>query len=178
MPMTTAAELKEHLTETVALLPARYSAYGHIDLYTFNSRNKDEIASASIGGSLIPQDSIRATGPDFHDALINLRIKVFAFNAEERTRVIRSMALAIITATADNRGQGCNHAALRQAKFTAEDIATYAGDACREADQMASWGPFTVEPDPVAALPNGAPSDDEKPALDGPLIVPAFGEAI
>lgn len=57
------------------------------------------------------------------------------------SNVIREMALAIISITAD-LGQ-CTDASLR-AKFDAADVARYGEHACAAATEMASNGPFSI----------------------------------
>mgnify|MGYP005816996013 CR=1 FL=1 len=79
------------------------------------------------------------------------------YEGRHRDQVIRKMALLIIRITAD-LGE-CTDAALRQSgEFDVGQIAAYGEDACRDANDIAGRGPFSITRKRGA---NGAPSGDE-----------------
>jgi hypothetical protein len=58
-----------------------------------------------------------------------------------RRNIIRKMALEIIRLTAEGN---CTDSALRGNKFSSEEVAEYGAEACEDANQIASNGPFVI----------------------------------
>lgn len=72
--------------------------------------------------------------------------------ADYRRETIRRMALEIIRITAD---QGvCTDAALRAGEFSADEVSRYGEEACRDANEIAGKGPFSIT---TVAGANNAP---------------------
>lgn len=94
------------------------------------------IGSSEMGGY------IRATAPDFAQALKSLSEQWESRKEKHRAELIKKMALAIIRVTTEN-GE-CTDAALRQ-EFDASEVSSVADDACQLADKMAGRGPFKVK---------------------------------
>lgn len=94
-------------------------------------------------------------GDTFADIIAGINAAWIEQGDRAYREMIRSMALEIITITAD---QGrCSDAALRM-KFTADDIKTFGERAIAEANEIADRGPFSIE---FHGLANGAPADAE-----------------
>lgn len=85
--------------------------------------------------------SLRGGGDTYRELLADCEAKWAAHIDLHASNVIREMALAIITITAD-QGE-CTDAALR-AKFDATDVTRYGDRACEQASATASNGPFSI----------------------------------
>lgn len=81
------------------------------------------------------------TGNSWRELIADCEAKWAAHSDLHATNIIRDMALAIISITAD-LGE-CTDAALR-AKFDAADIQRHGDAACAQATEMAANGPFSI----------------------------------
>lgn len=94
----------------------------------------------------------QAHADDFQELYDNT-VQAWADHSSEfRRRLIRSMALEIISITAEQGS--CSDAALRADKFSAEDVRKYGAEACAEANDIAGRGPFEIVT--LAAAANAA----------------------
>jgi hypothetical protein len=98
--------------------------------------------------------TFRVFADDFDTLLEKTRKQWHVTVVEVVNKKVRDMAIAIIRATADH-GR-CTDVLLRRAGFSADDIKTYAQRAQKEADSIASNGPFKV----VFGESNGGPDAD------------------
>lgn len=78
----------------------------------------------------------------FAELLEATRAKWATYSELDATRRIREMALAIIRITADLGA--CTDAALRQDRFSAEEVTRYGERACADANEIAGKGPFSI----------------------------------
>lgn len=100
-----------------------------------------------VRGSFYPDGVLGTTnftfkGDDWADLKAQLVAKWETHKDTHAANLVRSLALQIISITAD-QGE-CTDAALRGAKFSAEDVSFYGERACAEAERIASTGPFTI----------------------------------
>lgn len=91
---------------------------------------------------IINQCALRITAMTFEGALSELETRWAEQAAKHRASKVRRMALKIIEATAE-RGH-CGDMQLRDAGFTQDEIKALGGDACEDANQIASNGPFAI----------------------------------
>lgn len=87
-------------------------------------------------------DYIIVYADDWTGAMDQLRAKWAEISADVHRQAIRKMALEIIRITADIGS--CHDAALRDAGFSNDEIERYGGDACDDANRIASNGPFSI----------------------------------
>jgi hypothetical protein len=115
------------------------------DLMVHLSRRvTDSVLSAQIYTKGIARNggaTLYAKGDSYRELLAACEAKWAEHSDLHGSNVIREMALAIISITAD-LGE-CTDAALR-AKFDAADVARYGDRACEQATEMASNGPFSI----------------------------------
>lgn len=88
------------------------------------------------GGSTFTAD-----GNTYREVLAALESEWAKRSDTKRAETVRAMALEIIVQTADH-GE-CTDAALR-AKFSAREVEDYGVEACSQASEMASNGPFLI----------------------------------
>ncbi|NIA72307.1 hypothetical protein HBA54_27325 [Pelagibius litoralis] len=106
-------------------------------------------ANHPISGCLYPDGvakggSLRIRADDWQEALDLLSERWEEASGRHREERIRKMALEIIRITAE---QGtCTDATLRTAGFSSDEIERYSEDACRDANEIASNGPFEIVP--------------------------------
>lgn len=89
-------------------------------------------------------EHISITADDFDDLFAKVTAKWAEFKDEYRIRRIREMALEIIRITAEHGI--CTDAALRAGKFSDAEVTDLGPDACTDATEIASNGPFSITP--------------------------------
>ena len=80
----------------------------------------------------------------FADLLAKATAKWAEFKDEHRARRVREMAIEIIRITAEHGV--CTDAALRAGKFSDSEVTDLGPDACVDATEIASNGPFSITP--------------------------------
>ena len=100
-----------------------------------------------IHGSIYPRgicgnSAVSINAATWDELLLRLRSEWAKHNDEYRRSTIRKMALEIIHLTAEGN---CTDSALRGDKFSPEEVAEYGAEACEQANQIASNGPFEIK---------------------------------
>jgi hypothetical protein len=100
-----------------------------------------------LHGSIYPRgicgnSAVSLNASTWGDLLSQLRSEWAKHNDEYRRATVRKMALEIIHLTAEGN---CTDSALRGDKFTPEEVAEYGEEACAQANQIASNGPFEIK---------------------------------
>lgn len=93
---------------------------------------------------LLAGATFRLTADTLDELLLKARAKWAEFKAEHRVSRIREMALEIIRITAEHGV--CTDAALRAGKFSDAEVTDLGPDACTDATEIASNGPFSITP--------------------------------
>jgi hypothetical protein len=137
-------------------IAAEFGRDAWVDVDIRNGRRylvEDGIVAASCYPHGVGRDHcIRATSDTFEGVFAALREKIAEDRLKIHAAIIRKMALAIITITADI-GE-CSDAALRGNGFPQSEIDKHGESACAEATRLAAGGPFEIVR--LAALANAA----------------------
>ena len=110
-----------------------------------NRWNEKRAFSASIDpDGVLARNGFTVYADDLDALLAEATAKWAEFSVEHRARRIREMALEIIHITAEHGV--CTDAALRAGKFSDAEVTDLGPDACVDATEIASNGPFSITP--------------------------------
>lgn len=119
---------------------ARVSVYLSYDNLT--SSTHPAVAATIYPNGIGGHGALRVQADTWDELFTKLTEGWAEASARYKAERVREMALAIIRITAE---QGhCTDASLRAADFSGEEVKRYSEEACRDADEIASNGPFSV----------------------------------
>lgn len=112
------------------------------EIWLFLNTRDGRLLSATIRpDGILGKVGLAVQGDTWRELLAACEAKWAEHSDLHATNIIRKMALAIISITADI-GE-CTDAALR-AKFDGADVARFGDRACEQATEMAGLGPFSI----------------------------------
>jgi hypothetical protein len=139
----TPLEIKTELRAFQAEVGPKAEVFANIEI-----RYSHVISVSVYPEGICKGSSCRVEGDDWREAIDKIKV-AWAESAERfHRRMVSELALEIIRITSELGT--CTDASLRGDKWSRADVERYGAEACVKANEMASNGPFSIQPASIA----------------------------